>query len=620
MTQAVSLLWLFVGSALFGVATRVAIPPTAWIALTVLVHATRSMRAVPGIPYLWLALYLSLAITRRDVMPIHGAIYFVTIAADTTVLTLPFLADRLAAPRLIGVSSTLVFPLAFVAAEFLRSRLTPAASWGSIAYSQYGFLPLMQLASAAGIWGMTFAIGWFASTFELAWSRAFEWTDIRGPVLTCGVMLGAIVLTGYLRLILAPTDRASMRAATLNRPADLFIPGEITRIAEGRVAAGERERVNDKLSRLHDWFLDGSRREARAGARLIAWPEQSLLIFREDEAAFLERARRLAADEHVYLAMGMATVHLGDSRPFENKLVLVDRSGQILFTHLKSRAVPGWEAGIMRRGPGPIPVAATSDGRIAGAICYEADFPDLVHTAGQSGADLLIVPVNEWKEIKYLHLQMQVFRAIENGVPLVRAAASGLSAAVDPWGRVLSVSDFFAGGDRTMTAQVPLGRVPTVYAKTGDLFAWLCVAGLIAVLGLALKAHPSLSAHFSRADVSLAPELRNRNRGHAIRIHCDPPRNGDRRICARYEQLPWQRRILFDIQGATRWHRRRNGRRCYDPTPTQTDDDLAAETFDRRPFRSGGAILPPPIRSDRAIDRPPFRSDGAIEQPPIRST
>jgi apolipoprotein N-acyltransferase len=495
MTQAVSLLWLSVGAALFGVATRVAIPPTAWIALTVLVHATRSMRAVPGIPYLWLALYLSLAITRRDVMPIPGPIYFVTIAADATVLTLPFIADRLAAPRLSSVGSTLVLPLAFVAAEFLRSRLTPAGSWGSIAYSQYGFLPLMQVASAAGIWGITFAVGWFASTFELAWSRAFDWMDIRGPVVTCGVVLGAIVLTGYVRLMLAPTDRASMRTATLNRPAGLFVPGEITQIAEGRVAAGERERLNDKLSRLHDWFLDGSRREARAGARLIAWPEQSLLVFRDDETTFLDRARQLAADERVYLAMGMATIHPGDSRPFENKLVLVDPSGQILFTQLKSRPVPGWEAGIMRRGPGPIPVAVTREGRIAGAICYEADFPDLVQTAGRSGADLLIVPVNEWKEIKYLHLQMHVFRAIENGVPLVRATASGLSAAVDPWGRILSVSDFFAGGDRTMTVQVPMGRIPTIYAKTGDLFAWLCVGGLIAVLALALRAQPSQSLH-----------------------------------------------------------------------------------------------------------------------------
>ena len=79
---------------------------------------------------------------------------------------------------------------------------------------------------------------------------------------------------------------------------------------------------------------------------------------------------------------------------------------------------------------------------------------------------------------------MAAFRAIENGVPLVRAAASGISSAVDPWGRVLAVTDYFAAGDRTLNAQVALGRVPTLYAKTGDLFAWLCVVCLLVALGL----------------------------------------------------------------------------------------------------------------------------------------
>ena len=101
-------------------------------------------------------------------------------------------------------------------------------------------------------------------------------------------------------------------------------------------------------------------------------------------------------------------------------------------------------------------------------------------------ADLLIVPVNEWKSIKTIHFHMHVFRAIENGVPLVRAAASGLSAAIDPWGRVLSMSDFYADGDRTMTAQLPLGRIPTLYARTGDWFSWLCVGGLAIMLAVAM--------------------------------------------------------------------------------------------------------------------------------------
>jgi apolipoprotein N-acyltransferase len=483
MVHAGSLLWMLIGASCFGAATRLAIAPAAWIGLISLVHGLRSMRVVPGTACLWTALYVALAIAKRDTMPIPGPLYFPIITVEAIMVTAPFLIDRLVGPKLTGVASTLIFPIALVAAEFLRSRATGAASWGSIAYSQYGFLPLMQVVALVGIWGITFLIAWFASTFDWAWSHGFDWSEVRGPVLTCGLVLGAIVLGGNIRLALAATDRGSLRAVALNRPVDLFIPGEMTRISEGRVSPDERDRSADKLSRLHDWFLEGSRREARAGARLIVWPEQNLLIFKEDEAAFLERAKRLAREERIYLAMGIGTIYLGDTLPFENKLILIDPSGEIVMSHVKSRPVIGWEAGIMKRGDGRASVVATNDGRMAGAICFEADFPELIrHLTGRS-ADLLIVPVNEWKSIRDIHLRVHAFRAIENGAPLVRAAASGLSAAIDPWGRVIGVSDFFASGDRTMTAQVPIGRIPTLYAKTGDLFAWICVAAVVVALG-----------------------------------------------------------------------------------------------------------------------------------------
>src|SRR5262245_39591097 len=131
-----SLLSLLVGASLFGLATRVAFPPAAWIGLAALVHASRSMRTVPGVPLLWLALYVSLAIARRDTLPVPGPIYMVILAVEATIVMLPFVVDRIASPRIGGVAATLILPMALVTAEFLRSRFTPGASWGSIAYSQ----------------------------------------------------------------------------------------------------------------------------------------------------------------------------------------------------------------------------------------------------------------------------------------------------------------------------------------------------------------------------------------------------------------------------------------------------------------------------------------------------
>jgi apolipoprotein N-acyltransferase len=482
MTLTTSLLSLAAGAACLGLVTQMPVAPATWLALPLLLHASRAMPPGLGTLSLWIAVYAALLIGNRGMLPFGGAPYFGANGAFATTLVLPFLVDRLIASRTGGLTSTLIFPMAFVAAEFLRSRFAPPATWNSLAYTQYGWLPLMQVAAFVGIWGISFLLGWTASTFEWAWSRNFEWLVIRTPVMTCTAVFGCIILAGSIRVATAPTDRPSMRAVALNAPLDVFVPGEMTRIASGRVSPTERASVADKLARVQAWFLDGSRREARAGARLVAWPEQNLLVFAEDEPAFIARAQQLATEERVYLVMGLGTVHVGATLPFENKSVVVDPAGKVLASYLKSRPVAGWEASVMRRGDGRLPMMDIPEGRLATAICFDADFPELMRQTGQGGADLVVVPANEWRKIKHVHAQMAAFRAIENGVSLLRPAASGISSAVDPWGRELAMSDHFSAADRTMIAQVPIGHTATLYAKTGDLFAWLCVAGVLAAV------------------------------------------------------------------------------------------------------------------------------------------
>ena len=183
----------------------------------------------------------------------------------------------------------------------------------------------------------------------------------------------------------------------------------------------------------------------------------------------------------------MAAIQPGAARPFGNKLRLIGLSGDELFSYRKSRPVPGWEASIMVRGDGRFPLAATDDGRFVGAICFEMDHPDFVRQIGRAAPDPWIVPANDWREVKRSHLQPVAFRAIENGVPILRATSAGMSGAFDANGRTLAVVDHFSS-QRTMVAQMPLGAVPTPYARVGDLFAWLCVGGLVLFMAIALLA------------------------------------------------------------------------------------------------------------------------------------
>lgn len=79
---------------------------------------------------------------------------------------------------------------------------------------------------------------------------------------------------------------------------------------------------------------------------------------------------------------------------------------------------------------------------------------------------------------------MAVFRAVENGMSLDRQTNAGLSMAVDPYGRVLSPTDFFGATDRTMVAQVPVEHVATTYTAFGRWPEWLAPAGVLVLLAI----------------------------------------------------------------------------------------------------------------------------------------
>jgi apolipoprotein N-acyltransferase len=233
------------------------------------------------------------------------------------------------------------------------------------------------------------------------------------------------------------------------------------------------------FERIHGYFLEASRREARAGAKILVWPEANAMVFQDDESAFLQRVQQLAREEKIHVLAGIAAVHSGSVQPLENKAVLIDPAGVVALSYVKAMPVPGFEARISMRGKQRIQTNDSAYGRLATAICFDLDYPQFIRQVGESAADLFLVPASDWEAIKLLHHVSAVFRAVENGVPMVRATRWGLSAAVDPLGRVLAEVDPFIPGDHVMVAQVPVGGVRTIYARFGDWFAWLCVAALL---------------------------------------------------------------------------------------------------------------------------------------------
>ena len=451
-----------------------------WVGSVLLLRFARTTPGWRGLAAIAATLYVAEAIANWHVIPVPGAAYFAIIAAEAICGTVPFLADRYLA-RSLALASTLIFPLAWVTVDFLTAHIPTKGTWDLAPYTQYGNLPLMQLISVTGLSGITFLIGWFAAVVNWAWERGFAGKEVAGGVLGYAAALGAVLLGGYAWPASAPAAGKSVRMAVVSSPPTLLAPGEATRMAQGKVGAEDRERFRTNLGRVHDWLIESATKEARAGARLVAWPEIDALVFAEDEQALIGRGQRLAAGEGVYLLMGMGVIHPGASRPLENKAVLLSPTGNVVFAYRKSRPAPNWEATVLDPGDGRLRIADTEVGRVATAICFEMDFPGYIRQAGLASADVLIAPANDWEAIKSIHFRMAVFRAIENGVTLIRPTKSGISIAVDPYGRVAAQTDHFTKDARTMVAQLPAGGVRTFSARFGDVFAWLCLASLLAV-------------------------------------------------------------------------------------------------------------------------------------------
>jgi apolipoprotein N-acyltransferase len=473
----------------------------AWLAPIFLLRSFRLLGPREGTPLAGAVLVLTWALQWRGMVPVGTGMFWMIDGAYAAASILPYLVDAWAAPRWSGLAATLVFPASWTASEFLLQRVNPYGSWGALAYTQHGDLPLVQVVAVTGLAGITFLVGWLAATVNLAWESGLADRRVRRAALSCLATLGAAVLLGGLRLALWPAGGRTVRIASLSRPQESVFPNEDLerRFSARTLTAAEARTVTAYWGQLADGLLAHTALEAAAGARLVFWSEAALPVLKTDEPALIARGQSLARTHGIYLGMAMGTIDPTASRWLDNKLVLVTPDGDVAWEYRKARPVPGGEMAHSAPSDGRLRTLNTPWGRVAGAICFDMDFPDLLVQAGRAGAQMVLVPASDWPEIDPWHAEMASFRAVEEGFSMVRQTRNGLSLAVDYQGHVLAHEDDLESADHVMVTQVPVRGAATPYALWGDAFAWLATAATVAFLALAAgrPAHgsPTPTAH-----------------------------------------------------------------------------------------------------------------------------
>jgi len=376
----------------------------------------------------------------------------------------------------------------WVAAEWTRGALFGGFPWTPLGSSQSSVLPIAQLAAVTGVHGISFLVALVSTAAAVValTRRRVHLAAAAGVV----VLLVAVSLAG--------AARVSKHALT-----SAGAPMRIG-LVQGNIPQDQKwdDRYRDAIIAR---YVGLSRNVIAGGARVVVWPEASTPFFLNRESALSAPMRQLAAETHTPFVIGTddaegnsiynaASVIRSDGQPGPNyrKIHLVPFGEFVPLKKILFFIGPLVEA-VSDFSPGTDPtVLDLGNGVRAGvSICYESIYPDLSRAFAGRGANLLMVITNDaWfgtSSAAYQHYEMGVMRAIEEGRYLVRAANTGITAAVDPYGRVLVRAEMFDA--LSVTADVRLidataGR--TIYSRTGDLIAWISTA-ITLLLALLLR-------------------------------------------------------------------------------------------------------------------------------------
>ena len=362
-----------------------------------------------------------------------------------------------------------VLAILWTATEWLRGHVFTGFPWNPLGHV-WAFAPaLLQPAAVIGVYGLG------TLTFVILAAPTAGWRAALGA-------LGVVVVAGGAGLAVMP-------------PSDAGSAGPVIRIVQPNVAQSEKMVANDRAAQFQK-LIELSRRPGFDTLTAVVWPETAVSFVVEPGSAALP-ALAQAAPPNGYLLGGMPRGTLDRADGVWNSLLAIDAKGVIQASYDKVHLVPFGEyipwhkefppiSGAIGRGsfevgssfvtlalPGLPPFSPT--------ICYEAIFPGAVTGPGERPRWLVNVTNDAWfgtSSGPYQHLTSARLRAIEEGLPMVRAANTGVSAVIDAYGRVLASLDMEKQG--VIDHALPPSRAATPYTKWGD---WI-VPALLLMLGV----------------------------------------------------------------------------------------------------------------------------------------
>jgi apolipoprotein N-acyltransferase len=381
----------------------------------------------------------------------------------------------------------------WVTMEMIQTRICGGFPWNYLGVSQFRMVPLIQMTSFTGVYGLSFLMVWFSITLISAGAviimRPAQPRDWMLEVFPPFFILVLVVGFGLRKVYYAGTPPQSIKAA-LVQPS---IPQQVI------WDAGKGEERFQSLVAL-------SRDALTNDVDVLIWPEAAVPnLFRYDTNIHMV-VTNMVQDHKVWMIMGADDVTRRSATEFDyyNSSMLLSPEGRLLSIYRKRKLVMFGEylpladwlpfmrdfttvTGDFTPGQQPVPfLLGDLNIKLSVLICFEDVFPHLVRQDVDRDTDFLVnLTNNGWfgeSAAQWQHAASAVFRAVENGLPLVRCSNNGLTCWVDSLGRIRD--EYFENSDNIYQAGFKVVEVPilggelralTFYTRFGDVFGWGCV-------------------------------------------------------------------------------------------------------------------------------------------------
>lgn len=372
----------------------------------------------------------------------------------------------------------LTLPVCVGVVEWLRGYLFTGFPWAAPGLIVDGLGPVLQLASVVGMPGLTVLV--------LLWGMALGAVlQRRWLALLVLVTLPLSFVWGHWRLSSAPLETAK---------------GPLIRLVQPNISQNDKWR-SENAAGIFDELLALSATSSAEKPQVVIWPESAVsFLLDESEVALAKIADVIEAEQTLLAGSLRRSEDVAKDEKYFTSILLIDSEGVVQQSYDKWRLVPGGEylpfawalepLGFRKvvalpesftAGVGPRSIDVPGVGLAGMLICYEAIFPHLLVDERRRPRWIVNVTNDGWFGLSvgpHQHLAQVRMRAVEQGLPIARAANTGISAVIDPWGRYLGKTELEI--KTVLDVRLPSAIAPPFFARWGITPFWYLLATILA--------------------------------------------------------------------------------------------------------------------------------------------